>query len=85
VKCKNLETMMQMLDGKAVDAIDKPESLLAAYGGIHLALQTLGQELARADQEQEAEKLFESLVVISSTAMLAAAEYVLPVLQEGED
>jgi len=84
MRTKNLETMMEMLDGKVVEQIDKPESLLAAYGGIHLALQTLGQELARADEVQDAEKLFESLVVISSTAMLAAAEYVLPVLEEGD-
>lgn len=84
MKRKNLETMMAMLDGQAVDAIDKPESLLAAFGGISIALQALSSELSQPEAEQDAEKLFQLLVVISSTAMLAAAEYVLPVLEEAE-
>jgi len=81
VKSKNLELMLEMLDGQAVDAIDKPESLLAAFGSISIALQSLSLELAQPDSEQDAEKLFQLLVVISSTAMLAAAEHVLPVLE----
>ncbi len=73
--------MMAMLDGQAVDAIDKPESLLAAFGSISIALHALSLELGQPDNEQDAEKLFQLLVVISSTAMLAAAEHVLPVIE----
>lgn len=84
MRAKNLETMLDMLDGKALDDIDRPVTLLAAYGGLASAMACLAVEIGRRDAEQEADKLFELLLVISSTAMLAAAEHVLPVLEGGD-
>jgi hypothetical protein len=82
MKTHNLDTMIQMLDGRALDAIDRPESLLASLGSIQVAMTCFASELSKPEASQDAEKLFEILLVISTTAMLAAADHVLPSLEE---
>jgi hypothetical protein len=78
----NFDAMVQMLSGRALDEIDGPHSLLEALGKISITLHGLHAELAKPEEKQDAEILFELLVVLSTVAMLAAAEHVLPALQE---
>ena len=82
MKTHNLDTMIQMLDGRALDAIDRPESLIASLGTMQVAMVGFATELSKPEASQDAEKLFEILLVISTTAMLAAADHILPTLEE---
>jgi len=85
MKHKTYQTMMDMLDDRALETLDAPESLLAAFGLLTMTIAGLGTELAKRDAEQDAERIFEALVVISTTALLAASEHVLPELEPVEE
>lgn len=85
MKQKTYQTMMDMLDDRALETLDAPESLLAAFGLLTMTIAGLGTELAKRDAEQDAERIFEALVVISTTALLAASEHVLPELEPVEE
>jgi len=82
MKRQTFETMMDMLDDRALETLDAPESLLAAFGLLTVTISGLGSELVKREAEQDAERIFEALVVISTTALLAASEHVLPVMEE---
>ena len=84
MKAHNFDTMIEMLNGQALDQIDSPNSLIEAVGQISLCLTALCNEMSKPHSTQDAEILFESLVVLSTVSMLAAAEYVLPII-EGEE
>jgi len=84
MKTTNFDAMIQMLNGQALDEIDGPHSLPGALGKISITLHGLHEELAKPEEKKDADILFELLVVLSTFAMLAAAEYVLPALQ-GEE
>jgi len=79
MKQSPLTTVIELVEEQCSDSeIDPPESLAACLGAIELQLHGFKEELLKRDSDQDAEKLFQHLILISGTAMSAASVHVLP-------
>jgi len=74
-----LTTIIEIVEEQFGDStIATPHSLIACMGAIHLQLHGLAEELLKRDCDQDAEKIFQHLILISGVAMSAASVHVLP-------
>ena len=79
MKQSPLTTILDIVEEQYCDsALEPPETLVACLGAIQLQLHGLSEELLKRDCDQDAEKIFQHLVLISGTAMTAASVHVLP-------
>jgi hypothetical protein len=81
MEANEYEAMLEMLGGKAGDAAEAPESLLATIGAIQVGLAGLTMELGKREADQDADHLCQLLLDISCVALLGAAAHVLPALE----
>ena len=83
MKQSPLTTVIEIVEEQYSDSeIDPPESLAACLGTIELQLHGFREELLKSDSEQDAEKIFQHLILISGAAMTAASVHVLPFVEK---
>ncbi len=61
-----------------------PRSLIETAGLLQLHLFRLMEELARSDDEQDADTVLEELVGLAAVAIVAGTAHVLPVIERGQ-
>jgi hypothetical protein len=61
-----------------------PQSMPEALGLLRIRLHQLESELAKPEDEQDADALFQEFVAISSIAMTTVGALLLPVIERGQ-
>ena len=83
MKQSPLTTVIEIVEEQYSDSmIDPPESLASCLGAIELQLHGLREELLKRESDQDAEAIFQHLILISGAAMSAASVHVLPFIQK---
>lgn len=78
-------SVSEQLRQKPLSRNEGPESLPAALEEISAASRSLESHFALPESDRDIGRMFDLFVLISSTAMLAASEFLLPQLEEGKE
>ena len=83
MKQSPLTTILDIVEEQYSDSdVVPPESLAACLGTIELQLHGLREELLKRDSDQDADKIFQHLILRSGAAMTAASVHVLPFVEK---
>lgn len=80
-----MNTPPKLLDliAEQSDETDAPQSLMEALGLLRVHIHQLQSELAKTEEEQDADILLQEFIAISGVAMSAAGSLVLPLIERG--